>query len=103
MHIERPFVSGLPQQCDHALTFPERVDADQMRAFREYRQRMQQALDLMPILGMAEHRQSERRPGDEDVTRDWLERRTGRIGSPLVIARDDDACPGMLEHHLRAA
>ena len=39
---------------------------------------------------MAEDRQAERRLGDEDVARHRLERRAGRIGPALVIARDDD-------------
>ena len=65
---------------------------------------------------MAEHRQSKSRFGDEDVARQQLERRAGRIGDVLVIAGGDDAqalgldrdlggaehMPGGMEGHFHA-
>ncbi len=52
---------------------------------------------------MAEDGQAERRLGDEDVAGHRLERRAGRIGPALVVARDDDPLAGMLEHDLGRA
>ena len=64
---------------------------------------MQQPVDLAARVGMAEYRQAERRLGDEDVARHRLERRTGRVLAPLVVARHDDPLARMLEHDLRRA
>ena len=52
---------------------------------------------------MAEHRQAEGRLGDEDIAGHRLERRAGRVGAALVVARDDDAQAACLHHDLRGA
>jgi hypothetical protein len=48
-------------------------------------------------------RQAERRFGDEHVAAHRFERRAGRIGVDLVIARDDPHAALVLEAHLRRA
>ena len=52
---------------------------------------------------MAEHRKGEGRFGDEQIARDKLEGRIGRVGAPLVVAGDHGAAAAPLDHHLRAA
>ncbi len=97
VQIDRRVVAGLAQQRDHALRLAERIGADQMRALRKQRDRRQQLLHLVRRIAMAEHRQAERRLGDEDVAGHHLERRAGRIGRVLVVAGGDDA--GILAGH----
>ncbi len=50
-----------------------------------------------------EDREREGRLGDEHVARDGLERRAGRIGAALVVARHDDALASVCQHCLRRA
>ena len=66
-------------------------------------QAVEQPVDLAAGVGMAEDRQAEGRLGDEDVARHRHERRAGRVGPALVIARDDDPLAVMLQHDLRRA
>ncbi len=117
VQIDRCVVTGLAQQRDHALRLAERIGADQMRALGKQRDRAQELCDLAVGIAVAEHRQRERRLGDEHVARHQLERRAGRIGDVLVIAGGDDAqavgldrdlrraehVAGGMERHLRAA
>jgi len=74
-----------------------------MGALREEAERGQQPIDLVGIVRMAEDRQAESRLGDEDVAGHRLERRAGRVGAALVVARDDDPGAVMLQHDLGAA
>ena len=88
-----------------------------MRALREQRHGMQQLGDLAFGVVMAEHRQPERRLGNEHIAWHQFERWAGRIGDVLVIAGGDDGhaaagdadlrraehVPGRVEAHLRAA
>ena len=52
---------------------------------------------------MAEHWEREGRLGHEEIARDDLEGRIGRVGASLVVARYDDARALPLDQHLRAA
>ena len=103
MQIDRRVVAGLAQQRDHALRLAERIGADEMRALGKQRDRMQQFGDLAVGIAVAEHRQRERRLGDEHVARHEFERRAGRIGDVLVIAGSDDAQAVRLDRDLRRA
>ena len=94
VQIDRRVVAGLAQQRDHALRLAERIGADQMRALRKQRHRRQQLLHLVRRIAMAEHRQAERRLGDEDVAGHHFERRAGRIGArPCSRRRRRCRCP----------
>src|SRR3954453_22366196 len=64
---------------------------------------VKQAVDLASGLGMAEHRQPERRLGDEDVARHRHEARTSRIGPALIVAGHDHTFALVLEHDLGGA
>ncbi len=64
---------------------------------------MQQPADLVDCRRMAEDGQPERGFGHEHVAGLDAEGRASGIGAALVIARDDDAGAGMLQHHLRRA
>ena len=97
MQVDRRVVAGLADQRDHALRLAERIGADQMRALRKQRHRRQQLLHLVGGIAVAEHRQAERRLGDEDVAGHQLERRAGGIARVLVVAGGDDA--GVLAGH----
>ena len=66
-------------------------------------QPVEQPVDLAAGIGMAEHRQAEGRLGDEDVARHRHERRAGRVGAALVVARHDHPLAAMFEHDLRRA
>ena len=74
-----------------------------MRALRLAGHGAEQAADLCLCRFVTEHRQRERRLGDEDVARNDLERRAGRIGCALVVAGDDGALAVPIEHDLRRA
>ena len=65
-----------------------------MRTLRKQFDGREQLVHLAGGIAMAEHRQSKRRLSDEDVAGHELERRAGRVGAALVIARNDDALPG---------
>ena len=62
-------VPGRADQRDHALRLAERIGADEMRALGKQRDRAQQLGDLGARIAVAEHRQAERRLGDEGVAR----------------------------------
>ena len=62
---------------------------------------VEQAVDLGAGVGVAEHRQAERRLGDEDVARHHHERRAGRVGAALVIARHHHPLAAIVDHDLR--
>ena len=81
VQIDRLVVAGLADERDDALRLAERIGADEMRPLGKQRDRMQQLGDLAVGIAVAEHRQSERRLGDEHVASDQLERRAGRIGA----------------------
>src|SRR5216683_1999886 len=85
---DRLVITGSTQQRQDPLAFAERIDPDQLTPLRVEAQRMQQPVDLVPVRRMAEHRQSEGRLGDEQIAALRLERRTGRVGAPLVVAGD---------------
>ena len=59
--------------------------------------------DLGGGLGMAKHRQRERRFRDEDVAGNRHERQACRVGAALVVARGDDAEPPGLDRDLGRA
>ena len=103
VQIDRLVVAGLADERDHALRLAERIDADEVRALGKQRDRMQELGDLPVRRAVPEHRQAERRFGDEDVAADELERRAGRIGDVLVVAGGDDAQPVGLDGDLRRA
>ena len=86
----RAVVAGVAQHADDALRLAQRIGADQVRPLGKLRDRGQQLADLALRRRMAEHRQRERRLGDEHVAGDRLEGRAGRVGLPLVVARGDD-------------
>src|SRR6266446_10975748 len=64
---------------------------------------MQQLLDLVAVGRVAEDRQPERRLGDEEVAALRLEAGAGRVGSALVIARDDNSAAAIVDDRLGAA
>jgi len=64
---------------------------------------MQQLVDLLHVEWVAEHRQSEGRFGDENITVAGLEGWAGRVRPALVIAGSDDPAAVAVDHHLRAA
>ncbi len=64
---------------------------------------MQQLFDFVRVRRMAKHRQPERRLGHKDIAGLRLERRAGRVGPSLVIARHDDTLAAIVDDHLRAA
>jgi len=64
-----------------------------MRALGKQRDRSQELCDLGVRIAMAEHRQRERRLGDEHVARHKRERRAGRVGNILVVAGRHDGQP----------
>ncbi len=103
MQINRLFVSGAPQQRQHALTFAQRIDADEMAAFREQRHGVQQLVDLLAGGRMAEDRQRKGRLGDEQIAILRLERGAGRVWPALVVAGDHDPAAAIIEHDLGAA
>ena len=103
MQVDRRVVAGLAQQRDHALRLAERIGADEMRALGKQRDRAQQLGDLAVRIAVAEHRQAERRLGDEHVAGHKLERRAGRIGHVLVVAGGDDSQAIGLDRDLRRA
>ena len=74
-----------------------------MGAFREQGDGGEQGGDLAGIVRVAEHRQGEGRLGHEDVAGDRLEGRAGRVAAALVVAGNDDALAGMLQHDLGRA
>ena len=74
-----------------------------MRALGLARDGGEQAVDLGFRRLVAEHRQRERRLGDEHVAGHELEGRAGRIGGALVVAGDDGALAVPVEHDLRRA
>ena len=103
MQEDRLVVAGLAQQRYHPLALAERIGADHVAALREQFDRMQQPGDLALVRRMAEHRQAEGRLGDEHVAGHRLERRAGRIGTPLVVAGSDDPAATVFQHRLGAA
>ena len=103
MDVDRRVVAAQPQLGDQSLRLAERIGADQHAARRIGVQRLEQPVDLGAGIGMAEHRQAERRLGDEHVARHRLERRAGRVGAALIVARHDNALAPVLQHDLRRA
>ncbi len=74
-----------------------------MRALGKQRHRVQQLRDLAVGIAVTEHRQAERRLGDEDIAWHQLERRAGGIGHVLVVAGRHDPQPVGLDGNLRRA
>ena len=103
VQIDRLVVARLANERDHALRLAERIGADEMRALGKQRDRMQELGDLAVGIAVAEHRQAERRLGDEHVAGHELERRAGRIGDVLVVAGGDDAQAVRFDRDLRRA
>ena len=103
VQIDRLIVALTPQHRKNALTFAERVDADDMAALGEEAQRVKQLCDLMAIRRMPKDRQPEGRLRDEHITCLRLEGSTGRISAPLVVAGDDDAAAAIVEQDLSTA
>ena len=101
--IDRLVVPAPAQLGDHPLRLAQRIGADQHAALGIGVQPVEQPVDLAAGVGMAEHRQAEGRLGDEDVARHRHERRAGRVGPALVVARHDHPLAAMLEHDLRRA
>jgi hypothetical protein len=66
-------------------------------------ERCDQLVDLVAGVGVAKYREPEGGFGDEHVALYRLERRAGRIGAALVIARDDDPLAAIFEQDLRGA
>ncbi len=101
MQVDRLIVTRGAQQRDDALGLAERVGADEMRALGEEGNRAQELCDFGCGIAMTEHRQAERRLGDEHVARHEFERRAGRIGRVLVVARRHNAHAAGLDQDLR--
>ena len=74
-----------------------------MRALGKQHDRMQELFDLALRVRVTENRKPEGRLGDENIARNGLERRAGRIGHVLVVAGRDDAHPFSLYLDLRRA
>ena len=103
MQVDGPVVARLPQQGDDPLRLAQRIGADDMGAFREKGEALQQPGDLVRGVRMAEDRQGEGGLGDEDVAGHRFEARAGRVVAALVVARDDDAAAAPFQHDLRRA
>ena len=65
--IDRIIVAARPKLGDDTLRLAESVGADQNAARRVRMEAMQQPVDFASGVRMPEHRQPERRFGDEDV------------------------------------
>ena len=87
--VDRLVMPARAQLDDHPLRLAQRIGADQHAALRLGVEPVEQPVDLAAGVGMAEHRQAEGRLGDEDVARHRHERRAGRVGAALVVARHD--------------
>ena len=103
MDEDRFVPAGKAEFGDHPLRLAQRVGADHVAALREQFDRVQQPPHLVFDRRVAEHRQAERRLGDEHVARDRLERAAGRVGAALVVAGDDDPPTLVLHQDLGAA
>ncbi len=67
VQVDRLVVPGRTNERDDALRLAERIGADQMRALGKQFDRAQQLGDLARRVAVAEHRQPERRLGDEGI------------------------------------
>ena len=88
---------------DHSLRFPEWVH-EQDAGFAGLLISSPPRVDFAECFALAwppENRQSKRRLGDERVTADWLERRTGGVGRELVIARNHPDLAILFDANLR--
>ena len=103
VQIDRLVVTGIADDADHPLALAETIGADQMRAVRFGGHRRQKLLDLVVGFLMPKDRKRKRRLGHEDIARHKLERRAGRIAGALVVAGDDGAAAGPLDHDLGRA
>src|SRR5690349_16124458 len=74
-----------------------------MAAFRVQIDGVQKAGDFALVRRMAEYRQAEGRFGNEDIAGNRLERRAGRIGAALVVARCHDPAATVFQHRLSTA
>ncbi len=103
VQVDRLVPAGPAQQGEEALRLAERIDAHQVGAIGEQLDRANEPGDLDLGRTVAEHRQAERRLGDEQVASHRLERRAGGIGDVLVVARRDRAQAFGLDRDLRRA
>ncbi len=103
MNVNRLVVSGLPQEPDDPLRLAQRIGADKVRPFRELRDGLEQARDLVARIGKVEHGNTERRLGYKHIARYGLERRASRVAAALVVTGDDDRHPLRTHHSLRGA
>ena len=89
MKIDRAVVARIAQEGDQALAFAEPIDADDMGAVGKLSAGLEQLCRFLARIAVLEHRQRERRLGNEKVAGDKLEAGAGRVRAPLVIAGDD--------------
>src|SRR5262245_40400303 len=97
MHEDRAVPTRLTQKAHQALRLAKRIGADKMGTFGEEMRGRDQFRDFAGGWRMAEHRQAERRLGDEQIARYERKRGAGRIALALVVAGDDGAKPIPLE------
>jgi hypothetical protein len=103
VQVNRRVIAGGAEFGDQALAFAERVAADDMGALREHGLGGQETGDLGLRVGVVEDRQAERGFGDEDVAGGGFEWGAGRVRLALVVAGDDGAGAGVLQHNLSRA
>ena len=101
--VDRRIMAPASQLHHQPLRLAERISADQDAALRIFVQTAEQPVDLGPGLGMAEDRKAECGFGDENVARHRLEGRARRVRAALVVARNHDPLPPMLEDDLGGA
>ena len=101
--VDRAVEALLPEEGHHALGLAESVGADDVGALGEEGDGVQKLSDLLTGVRVAEHGQAEGGLRDEHVAGNALEGSAGRVGLPLVVARDHDAKAARLDRDLRGA
>ncbi len=94
---------ALAQQPDHPLRLAEGIGPDDVAAFGELPDGLQQSGDLLGVGREAEHRQAEGGLGDEHLAGHRLEGRAGRVAPSLVVSRDHHGQAGVAHHRLGRA
>src|SRR4051794_9137919 len=91
MEVNGTLMAARTKFADDPLRLAQSVSADQHAAARVRVQAVEQAVDLAACVRVAEHRQAERRLGDEDVAGHRHEGWASRVRPALVVAGYDDA------------
>ena len=103
VQVDRRVPAGLAQQGDHPLALSERVAADDVGPIWKQLAAGQQLADFGRGRRVVEHRQRERRLGNEHVAGNRHERVAGGIGRAFVVAADHGAAAPIFHRHLGAA